>query len=136
MGSCWPSVRMWALATTFSITKPDPDAEPVWEAGEVQQTSTPASRFRLSSLPPSQQQLAYVWQDDRCGAAGIYAQNMNADGSLGIPEEDPEPVQEFIFYVDMSVQESNGSRPVSTKSASMPPASPAAYTSTASKPTA
>jgi hypothetical protein len=92
----------------FYATKLDTDAEPVWEAGEVQLTSTPAGRFRLSSLPLSQQQLAYVWEDDRSGAAGIYAQNLNADGSLGIPEEEPDPVQEVVFSVDMSVQQLNG----------------------------
>lgn len=90
----------------FYATKLDAEAETVWESAEVQLTSTTAGRFRLSSLPLSGQELAYVWEDSRNSPAGIYAQNLNADGSLGTEEE--APAQEVAFSVDMSVQQLNG----------------------------
>ncbi|MFW6348055.1 MAG: T9SS type A sorting domain-containing protein, partial [Cyclonatronaceae bacterium] len=93
--------------SSFYATKLDAEANPVWETAEVLFTSAAAGRFRLSSVPLSGQELAYVWQDDRSSPAGIYAQNLNADGSLGIQEE-PDPAQEVIFAVDMSVQQLGG----------------------------
>lgn len=94
--------------SVFRAAKLDDDGQQVWAEGETVLADAPAGRSRLSSIALSGQELAYVWEDSRNTSAGVYAQNLNADGSLGSPEEEPEPVQEVVFTVDMSVQQLNG----------------------------
>ncbi len=92
------------LASRFSS-----DGSFVWDDEQVVIASGGSDKFRLEFMNASDTEVFLVWQDYRNNEPDIYAQNLNADGSLGLPDEEPPVPQELVtFSVDMSVQEQAG----------------------------
>ena len=69
----------------------DSSGAPVWPTSPliVSNVSSTKGRFPLAVLTSGS--LVSVWSDTRAGAAGIYAQRINVDGTLGNPAAPPCP---------------------------------------------
>ncbi|MDY0109355.1 MAG: FlgD immunoglobulin-like domain containing protein [Candidatus Krumholzibacteria bacterium] len=78
----------------------------VWAGGTIEAASTPSSKGSLQMAASTLTTVA-VWKDERSGDPDVYAQNVNADGTLGEPivviEDDPSapppaPARQFAAH--------------------------------------
>lgn len=61
------------------------DASSTIEVVEFDVSTTPSSKSRLAAVNNTEGFEVVVWQDSRAGNDDIYAQNVNSDGTLGVP---------------------------------------------------
>ena len=72
-----------ALNSYVKAFRIDPDGEMVWTEPEVMMSSYISEKLHFNTTMTSNSQVATVWEDRRFGAADIYLQNINPDGTLG-----------------------------------------------------
>lgn len=56
----------------------------VWPGEIVEVATSPSSKSRYPATVTGDDMAILVWEDDRGGTADLYAQNVNADGTLGV----------------------------------------------------
>ena len=80
------------------------DGDFVWPGDFVAISDIPSSHSRLSLVNPNPDEVFIAWQQSST-PANIFAQNLHADGELGIKEDDTHLI---TFQVNMSVQQFRG----------------------------
>jgi hypothetical protein len=70
----------------INVTRLDADGDPVWTPEVVAIKTAATDTSRSAAARSSQGFVAWVWSDDTggVGEGSILAQNVNADGSLGV----------------------------------------------------
>jgi hypothetical protein len=69
-------------------TRVDGGGDFVWPAGLVEACSVPSGKGRLEAAMSASDYAILAWEDDRSGDRDVYGQNVNLDGTLGVPGED------------------------------------------------
>jgi hypothetical protein len=70
---------------SFLVTCLDNNGEFVWETESLPISSAQSNKVHPEVSKFYNNQWVFTWEDDRTGAINIFAQNLNPDGSLGIP---------------------------------------------------